>query len=127
MKKAAMLILLSFAMASCSNGAADQKAEKIALPTAQNIPVGVNKDCECLENNSCAILEEQLGFFEVRNLSCKWDKSDKEAQCSLETRFVAQFPEQKGELKNYPGKWGKIEMTARHMGNDAWCEAAIKV
>ena len=124
--KTLVLLLLALALAGCSAKEGDRQAMQpsIALPTAKTLPVGLNEECDCIENHNCAVFEERLGYFEVKNTSCKWTATRNEADCHYEVRFVPGFAAKDGKVEYVPENWDKRKMTARHLDNGSWCVAA---
>ena len=117
------LLLLSAAAALCA--ACDGRRAEIwptALPSLEELPAGFNEDCGCVESGQCAILDEVLGTFERRSLSCRWIDEGKVADCSFEERFIELFPAENGTVEpGEPSPWQKRRLRARLLPSGRWC------
>jgi hypothetical protein len=92
-----------------------------ALPTPETLPVGHNKECGCVRDGQCTVLEEIPGGFETRNLSCRWERVNAVAQCRYEQRFVAMSSNENGSIRELPGSWGAAGGPVTLLPNGRWC------
>lgn len=83
------------------------------LPTPQNLPHKTNEDCECLQQNTCKLLEAWAGSPEVRNLTCRWVETNEVAQCDFEERWV--YANKNAE------PWQARSLRAVPMTDGGWC------
>lgn len=96
------------------------RAAVVGLPTAAELPLGPNRDCGCVRRGECVVLEERLGRWEVRGLSCRWLKEGEAAHCDFESRFVA-LDSPGGKWAETPGKWIRSSLRAIHPPEGGWC------
>ena len=121
--KCIALLPLALVLMGCGVPEQQRKAaqSRIALPNDTTLPTGISGGCECVEDNNCPILEQVAGYLEVRNTACQWTAEVNEASCRYESRFVAEYAAENQPSKLVPEDWRDGEMTARHLGENAWC------
>lgn len=96
----------------------------VALPTAANLPTGVNESCACIQDGSCATIEERLGSLELRNLTCRWLKPNSTAYCTFEQRFVPLYPDENGKFVEAPEAWQRQTLRSVLLPSGGWCSTA---
>ena len=118
---APLALALAALLSSCSDTQAPLPPITVPLPTAATLPNGVNRDCGCVRDGECAVLEERLGSLEVRGLSCRWLRPNEVASCRFEERFVALHSDAGGNMVSDPGEWSARTLRALLLPNGTWC------
>lgn len=122
-KPIAMLLPLALAgpLAACSEQAQPPPPTQMFLPTAEVLPYRFNQDCGCVRDGGCAVVEEQPGYSEVRNLECRWLRPKAVAQCRYEERFTAHHYLADGNFIDSPGEWKPQSLRAILLPDGRWC------
>ena len=80
--------LLRIGLASGLALAACAPEPYLPLPDVLGLPHDYNQECSCVVGGQCAMLDRIAGEWEVRNLSCRWVRRNRNAECSFERRCV---------------------------------------
>ena len=115
------LAALAAALGGCSDDAPPPQTAAAGLPTELDLPYRYNQDCRCVREGRCVTLEELPGAFEVRNLSCRWQRPSEVAQCDFEQRFVNYRYAADGNYTEDPEAWGRRSLRAMRLPNGGWC------
>ena len=119
-------LIVAFALAAlagaCSEGAPVLPPMQASLPTEADLPHDVNQNCGCVRDGECVVLEEIPGYWQVRNLSCRWLRPNAVARCDFERRFVELTSDAQGNLvTNPPGPWEARSLRAILLPDGRWC------